>query len=244
MAISWADGHHDVNAPVVIFDLDGTLVDTAPDLLSSLNHTVAREGLSPVEREDINHLVGQGARVMIEKAYALKGASLSPDRLDRLLTIFIDHYLATMPGRSQPYPGLIDALDRLTRSGFTLAVCTNKLERLARPLLAGLNLERRFAAVTGGDTIGRKKPHPDHIHATVSLAGGQAGNAIMIGDSKNDIEAARAAGIASIAVDFGYSDIPASQLGASAVMSDYDELTSDLVRHLIATRTSGSAEPN
>lgn len=122
-------------SPLAIFDLDGTLVDTAADLVSSLNHTIAAAGLAPVTYDDLTHLVGQGARVMIKRAFALRQVELPEAELEPLYERFIDHYRAEMPGDSRPYPGIVSVLDALSSAGITLAVCTNKTEILALPLL-------------------------------------------------------------------------------------------------------------
>ncbi|MDH4411828.1 MAG: phosphoglycolate phosphatase [Rhizobium sp.] len=222
-----------MTATTIVFDLDGTLIETAPDLVESLNHTIAARDLAPVGYEDLTHLVGQGARVMIQRAFALRGAPLADDDIPALLDRFIDHYEAGMPGKSRPYPGLVDALDRLKGAGYTLAVCTNKMERLAVPLLERLELTAYFEAIAGGDTFAFRKPDPAHILATVERAGGQPGKVLMIGDSINDILAARNGNIPSIAVVFGYSNVPVDELGASHILGHFDELTVELVERLI-----------
>lgn len=216
----------------IVFDLDGTLIDTAPDLVESLNHTIAARDLDPVSYEDLTHLVGQGARVMIQRAFALRGAPLADDEVPGLLDRFIDHYEAGMPGKSHPYPGLIEALGRLKSAGYVLAVCTNKMERLALPLLQRLELTHHFSAIAGGDTFAFRKPDPKHILATVDRAGGSRDKVLMIGDSINDILAARNGGIPSIAVPFGYSDVAVDELGATHVIGHFDELTVELVETL------------
>jgi phosphoglycolate phosphatase len=221
-----------LTATTIVFDLDGTLIDTAPDLVESLNHTIAARDLTPVSYEDLTHLVGQGARVMIQRAFALRGAPLAEDEIPALLDRFIAHYEAGMPGKSKPYPGLVEALDRLKAAGYKMAVCTNKMERLAIPLLERLDLTRYFSAIAGGDTFAFRKPDPAHILATTERAGGRAGKILMIGDSVNDILAARNGDIPSIAVPFGYSDVPVETLGASHVIGHFDELTVALVETL------------
>ncbi len=217
----------------IVFDLDGTLVDTAPDLVASLNHTIAVQNLAPVGYDDLTHLVGQGARVMITRAFALRDVPLDEKELPALLERFINHYKAGMPGESRAYPGLVAALERLAAEGFTLAVCTNKLEELARPLIEKLGLTHHFAAITGGDTFPVRKPDARHLTGTIEKAGGHPARALMIGDSINDILAARNAGIASIAVPFGYSDTPIENLGASRIINHFDELTVALVNELV-----------
>ncbi|MDQ0453872.1 phosphoglycolate phosphatase [Rhizobium paknamense] len=220
--------------PVIIFDLDGTLVDTAPDLMASLNHTIAARDLEPVTYDDLTHLVGQGARMMIERAFRLRGQSVSDEEMPDLMNRFIAHYGANMPGDSKPYPGLVQALDRLKAADFTLAVCTNKLEGLARTLLDGLGLTHYFAAITGGDTFTMRKPDAGHILGTLERAGAAGAPALMVGDSVNDILAAKNAGIPSIAVPFGYSDEDIHTLGATLVISHFDELTVPLAERLLA----------
>lgn len=220
-------------APLVVFDLDGTLVDTAPDLVSSLNHTIAVHGLAPVTYEDLTHLVGHGARAMIERAFRLRGHPLAKDEMPVMMDRFIEHYLAHMPGESQPYPGLSAALDRLRDAGMVLAVCTNKLEGLARPLIEGLNLDGYFAVITGGDTFPVRKPDPAHLTGTVDLAGGDIRRTVMVGDSLNDLKVAVNAGVPSIGVPFGYSDVPIQTLDPTVLITHYDQLTPDLVLSLL-----------
>lgn len=220
-------------APLVVFDLDGTLVDTAPDLVASLNHTIAAHGLEPVGYGDLTHLVGHGARAMIERAFRLRGHPLDESELPPMLDRFIAHYLAGMPGKSRPYPGLVASLDRLLDAGMLLAVCTNKMEGLARPLIEGLGLTGYFAAITGGDTFAVRKPDAAHLLGTVERAGGTAARTIMVGDSLNDFKVAANAGVPSIGVPFGYSDVPIETLGPTTIVAHFDELTPDLVRSLL-----------
>lgn len=223
-----------MTAPLVVFDLDGTLIDTAPDLVSSLNHTIGTAGLEPVTYDDLTYLVGHGGQVMIQRAFALRGRELRQDDLPAMLKIFVDHYAKGMPGESRPYPGLISALDRLETAGFRLAVCTNKLEGLARRLIEGLGLTSRFAAITGGDTFSVRKPEATHLLETVRLAGGAPARTVMIGDSLNDVLVARNAGVPSIGVPFGYSDVAIAALEPDHVIGSFDELHADLVESLIS----------
>lgn len=225
-----------MTSPLVIFDLDGTLIDTAPDLMASLNHVLALNGLSPVAYEDMTWLVGQGAKAMIERAWEHHGHPGSPEQLEAAFEAFLVHYAAEMPGKSAPYPGLMDALDRLEAAGMALAVCTNKTEGLARQLLDRLGLTPRFAAITGGDTFPVKKPHGDHILGTIERAGSTPDRAVMIGDSVNDILAAQNAAVPAIAVPFGYSDKPVESFGPDVIIGHFDELSADLVRDLLAAR--------
>ena len=222
-----------MSAPTVVFDLDGTLVDTAPDLVASLNHTIAAKGLAPVTYEDLTHLVGHGARAMIERAFRLRSHPLDENELPDMLGRFIEHYLAHMPGESRPYPGLLDALDRLRSAGMRLAVCTNKMESLARPLIEGLGMSRYFAAITGGDTFAVRKPYAEHLTGTVRLAGGEITRTVMVGDSLNDLKVAVNAGVPSIGVPFGYSDVPIQTLDPTVLIGHFDELTPELVASLL-----------
>lgn len=222
-----------MHAPLVVFDLDGTLIDTAPDLVASLNHTIGAHGLEPVGYDDLTHLVGHGARAMIERAFRLRGHPLDEAEIPAMLDRFIDHYLAGMPGESRPYPGLTASLDRLREAGLVLAVCTNKLEGLARPLIEGLGLDGYFAAITGGDTFAVRKPDAGHLTGTVERAGGDITRTVMVGDSLNDLKVAVNAGVPSIGVPFGYSDVPIHTLNPTVLIGHYDELTPDLVTSLL-----------
>ncbi len=223
-----------MNTPLVVFDLDGTLIDTAPDLVDSLNHTIALDGLAPVSYSDLTFLVGHGAKVMIGRAFELRQAALGAQRHAELLDHFVRHYHQGMPGSSKPYPGLVDALERLRASGHDLAVCTNKMESLARNLLDGLGLTHYFTVITGGDTFEWRKPDARHLLETVKLAGGHPSRTIMIGDSINDIKVAQNASVKAIAVPFGYSDVPVESLAPDHVLAHFDGLTQDLVAALLS----------
>lgn len=225
-----------MKAPLVVFDLDGTMIDTHADLIDSLNHTIAAAGLEPVTFKDLTHLVGQGARVMIRRAFALRDRPLSEADLEPLFDRFIAYYKAGIPGKSRPYPGFVACLDRLEAAGMQLAVCTNKQAELALPLLEELGFGGRFAAVTGGDTYAFRKPDARHLLGTIEMAGGDPARSIMIGDSVNDIMAAHNAQIPSIAVSFGYSDVPVSDLNPTAVIDGFEALTPQLVLDLIAVK--------
>jgi phosphoglycolate phosphatase len=200
-------------APTIVFDLDGTLVDTAPDLVATLNAVLAREGLPPVAYERARNMVGGGARAMIERGLAAQHRILPAAEIDRLVVDFIDHYAAHIADFSRPFEAVEAALDELAASGCRLAVCTNKLEWLSLRLLDALGLTRRFAVICGSDTFGVGKPDPAILRGTILRAGGRADLAVMVGDSATDIATARAAAVSVVAVDFGYTEIPVAQFG-------------------------------
>jgi phosphoglycolate phosphatase len=208
----------------LVFDLDGTLIDTAPDLIATLNVVFAREGLPPVPFETARNLIGAGARRMIARGIEAEGRVAAPVEIDRLFRDFVAHYAEHIADLSRPFPGLLGALDTLAAAGWRFTVCTNKLESLSVLLLTQLGLAHRFAAICGQDTFGVQKPDPEILRRTVAAAGGILSDAIMIGDSLTDIQTARAAGIPIIAVDFGYTDRPVAELGPDRVISDFAQL--------------------
>ncbi len=211
-------------SPTLVFDLDGTLIDTAPDLIDTLNVVFEREGLPPVPYDVARTMIGGGARMMIKLGVEAEGRDLSPAKLDALFADFIAHYSAHIADRSRPFPGLSEALDTLAAQGHRFAVCTNKLEGLSLALLEALGLAGRFAAICGQDTFGVQKPDPEILRRTIAAAGGEPGHAVMIGDSLTDIRTARAAGVPVIAVDFGYTDRPVAELGPDRVISRFAQL--------------------
>jgi phosphoglycolate phosphatase len=214
-----------MTALTVVFDLDGTLVDTAPDLIETLNVVFARDGLPPVDYAEARNMIGGGARRMIESGLQYEGRSASGGEVDRMFADFIAYYAAHIADRSRPFPGLNTALDRLAERGCRFAVCTNKLEGLSRLLLDALGLTRRFAAICGQDTFGIQKPDPEILRRTIQAAGGEIWRAVMVGDSGTDVATARAARVPVVAVDFGYSETPIQDLGPDRLISHFDELT-------------------
>lgn len=214
----------------VVFDLDGTLVETAPDLVRATNHVLAMKGLAPVAGEIIRPSISFGARAMITEALRLHATVLPPTEIDHLHAQFLQHYAANIAAESHAFPGLTEALDALAIGGARLAVCTNKQEHLSRRLLDALGLASRFAAIAGRDTFDVFKPHPDHLRGAIRLAGGDEKRAIMVGDSDTDIRTARAAGIPVIGVPFGYTDVPIHQLAPDIVIESYSDLTAAVSR--------------
>lgn len=210
-----------MNTWTLVFDLDGTLVDTAPDLAESTNYVLRRLGLSSVAEGDIRPFVGHGALVMVERAAAAQGRALAQQELYDLFDVFIAHYTANISAHSKPYADVISVLKRYQDQGARLAVCTNKIEAHARALLEALDMTKYFAAITGRDTLGIFKPDPGHLTGTITLAGGDRRRALMVGDSETDIRTAKAANIAVVAVDFGYSVEPVASFNPDAVISHY-----------------------
>ncbi|MEZ5811114.1 MAG: HAD family hydrolase [Rhizobiaceae bacterium] len=219
--------------PVLVFDLDGTLVDTAPDLLESLNHCLVHAGLEPARPQALRRYVGHGGRVMIERALEASGLKPTKSELDGLQDVFLRHYSDNIPGGSLPYAGALEAIDRFDAAGFGLAICTNKYQQLSEALIGGLGLAERFAAICGADRFAFRKPDPRHLTETIRVAGGDPHAAIMVGDSRTDIDTAIAAGIPVVAVDWGYTDEHVSAFRPTTVISHYDELTLDLARRLL-----------
>src|SRR5215210_6868890 len=211
-------------APIVAFDLDGTLADTAPDLIMTLNAILAQEGLPPLALERARNLIGAGARALIARGFEVAGRDLAPGRLDELYRDFLAIYADNLCVETRLYPGVVEALDRLDAEGFRLAVCTNKVERHSVRLLEALGIAERFAAICGRDTFPYIKPDPRHLTLTIDKADGDFRQAIMIGDSRTDIVTAKAAGIPVVAATFGYTDIPVRTLGPDAVIDHFDHL--------------------
>src|SRR5262245_51597560 len=194
-----------MSQPLVVFDLDGTLVDTAPDLVATLNVVLAREGIGQVPFKEARNMVGGGARRMIELAVARAKVAVPAADMERMFNDFIAYYAAHIADHSKPYPGVSNALDQLAARGCRFAVCTNKLEGLSRLLLETLDMSARFVAICGQDTFGVHKPDPEILRRTIRQAGATPELAVLVGDSANDIDTARGAAIPVIAVDFGYS---------------------------------------
>jgi phosphoglycolate phosphatase len=208
----------------IVFDLDGTLVDTAPDLVATLNVIFDRQGLPPVAYAAARNMVGGGARAMIERGLAAEGRTRSTAEVDALAKEFVQHYAEHIADRSRPFPGLAAALDALERGGCRLAVCTNKLEWLSVRLLDAIRLSDRFVAICGSDTFGRQKPDPELLRRTIARCGGELDRAVMVGDSISDIAMARAAGVPIVAVEYGYTEVPVAELGPDRTVSALSEL--------------------
>jgi phosphoglycolate phosphatase len=208
----------------LVFDLDGTLVDTAPDLISALNFILQREGMPAVPLRQARTMIGAGARRLLERGLELDGRTTTTADIDRLTADFIDYYAAHIADASRPFDGLEAALDDLAAAGYRLAVCTNKLEWLSKRLLDQLGLSARFSAICGADTFGVSKPDPAILRETVARAGGQLSSAIMVGDAGPDVGVARRAGIPVIGVEFGYTEVPMAELKPDRLIDHMREL--------------------
>lgn len=204
----------------VIFDLDGTLIDTAADLAASMNFVLQQSGRSPVPLDRVRHLVGHGGRAMLEKGFLENGGG-APFDLDPHVALFLEHYLLHIADQSRPFPGAIETLDQLQAAGAAIAICTNKREAWARALFDALGLSSRFAAIVGADTVGVAKPDPRPVLAALRRTGATRG--VFVGDSDTDIRAARAANMPCLAALFGYGPLDLAN-EAYARFSTYEEV--------------------
>jgi phosphoglycolate phosphatase len=207
-----------------VFDLDGTIADTADDLADAAIAALISEGFAAVPAAAIAKSAGYGTRAMLRSALSAGGYSADAEQMLRMSEKLVAHYEENIARKSQLFPGFAEAADLLQVSGAKLVLCTNKRERLTAKLLSALGIGGLFEAVAGGDTFPFHKPDPRHISELVRLAGGILSAAVMVGDSEADVDAAKAAGIPVIAASFGYASVPAIELGADAVLSHFDDL--------------------
>ena len=210
----------------IAFDLDGTLVDTAPDLVRALNAVVEPCGLPPVDTADVREMVGRGARALIERSFSRSDISLDDDEAMAHVGRFIEIYKADIAAESLPFPGVAETLVRLHEAGAVLSVCTNKPSVLADALLEALDLSRFFARTIGPERTTAKKPAADHVHT--ALGTGHAHTA-MVGDSAPDVDAAKAAGVPAVVMSYGYSEKPAGSLGADRLIHSFTDLPEALI---------------
>jgi phosphoglycolate phosphatase len=211
----------------LLLDLDGTLVDSVPDLAAALNRLLGTRGLAPLSRAEIAPMVGDGVAKLVERAFAARGQA--PD--EGALAEYSADYGAHAAVETRPYPGVAEALNSLTGEGWLLAVCTNKPEAAARSLLGALGLAHYFAAIGGGDSFPVRKPDPAHLLATLTAAGGEPAHAVMAGDHANDVAAARGAALPCIFAAWGYGPLAMAD-GAAAVAHDFAELAA-IARRLV-----------
>lgn len=210
---------------IIMFDLDGTLIDSVPDICGALNRTLARLGRREHSAEEVAGYLGSGSVLFMKKALQATGAVPDDQTIETLATEFLDEYAANPVRETAVYPGVFEALDELRNRGATLALCTNKPGAMVAPVLKILGLESYFQVVVCGDDVENRKPHGDHIRETVRAAGGHPETpAIMIGDNINDFTAAKDAGVPSIAMTFGYARCSPNALGADALVDDFGDL--------------------
>jgi phosphoglycolate phosphatase len=209
----------------VVFDLDGTLIDSAPDIAAALNRTLGAQGLPALPVRQVAAMVGDGARVLLARAFAAHGITPDPEVLDRATAGYLADYQANIAVATTAYPGVVSTLAALRRAGWRMAVCTNKPEAAARSILAKLGLLDGLAAIGGGDSFPVRKPDPGHLAATMRAAG--VARAVMVGDHANDLHAARGCGVPCIWAAWGYTD---ADPGADAVAGTFAELPALLDR--------------
>jgi phosphoglycolate phosphatase len=210
-----------LSGATIAFDLDGTLVDTAPDLVGALNTILAQEALPPLPFDEVRLMVGRGARALLERGFAAAGVPLGADRAPTLVERFIAIYLDRIADDSAPFPGVVEVLTELKAAGARLVVCTNKLTNLSVALLDAVGLTPFFDAVIGADLAPAAKPDGRHVAAAIAAVGGDPARAVMVGDSINDALGARNAGVPSVLVSFGYTEDPVETLGADLVIHSF-----------------------
>ncbi|MGE3782064.1 MAG: phosphoglycolate phosphatase [Alphaproteobacteria bacterium] len=217
-----------MDATILLFDLDGTLVDSVPDLTKSLNQVLAEHGYPPLTPAEVAPMVGDGVPALVQRGFAARGGSIAEaaDALPRYVAIYEDH--AT--DLTRPYPGVPETLAALRRQGYCTAVCTNKLQQASETVLDRLGLAALFDAVAGGDRYEVKKPDKGHLLRLIAELGGTAAHAVMIGDSENDAAAAHAAAVPLVIMRYGYARHGPAALGADAVLDTFPELPSALER--------------
>lgn len=210
--------------PAIVFDLDGTLIDSAPDLHAALNYVLSMEDRRPVSLEVAEPMIGGGALKLITEGFRATGDPVTEDQMAKLHPIFLEYYEKTCTRLSKPYPQTIEIIELLRDEGFKLGVCTNKLGYLTDKVLDGFNMTGLFGSIAGADRFKTRKPDAGHLLGVLDELGVGADDAIMVGDSETDVATARATGCPVIAVTFGYPTLPPDQLGADALISHYDEL--------------------
>jgi phosphoglycolate phosphatase len=220
---------------LIVFDLDGTLVDSAADLLATLDAVLGLHGVPACRDPGLRNGIGHGARHLIEYALNHHRISLDDAAVSAIHRDFLVHYEGNIAVRTRVYPGVVEMLDRFAARGWRFAVCSNKFERMSRKLLAELGLVERFAAIGGGDSFANRKPHPGHLLETIAAAGGTPQRAIMVGDSRTDIDTARAAGVPVVGVSFGYSPAPMADLEPDLFLDSFDDFSIEAAEGLLDT---------
>ena len=213
-----------MSKPLLVFDLDGTLAETAGDLIAALNHVLESEGVALLPVADARFLLGAGGRALIERGLAASGRGVDKPRLEELFAKFLGYYNANIARHTYLYEGVVEALDRFGNAGWKFAICTNKMEQSAVVLMQALGVAGRFGAICGQDTFSVCKPDPQALLSTIARCGASPARTVMVGDSETDIRAAQAAGVPCVAVDFGYTDKHVSHFGPDRVISRFGEL--------------------
>ena len=219
----------------ICFDLDGTLIDTAPDLVAATNAVMRKADLPEIALQEVRAMIGLGAGALINKAAGAAGKTFEADELAQHVAFFLETYEQNLTGQSQPFDGVIEVLSQLEGQGAILSVCTNKPAHLAGPVLDAFDMAKYFKAVVGHGQAGANKPDGRHISYTVAASGGSLARAIMVGDSAADVQGARNAGVPVIVTSFGYTIEKASALGADAVFDHYREVP-DLIEHIMQSK--------
>ena len=214
----------------LIFDLDGTLIDSAPDLARALNRLLAELDRPPLDLPAVRRLVGDGAPELVSRALALGGAKVDPAAMPGLFERYRAFYLATATASTRAYPGVPETLATLRADGHRMVVCTNKFQKPTMAILDFLDLTRYFDGIAGGDVVPARKPDPRHLLAALALAAATPENAVVIGDGINDAKAAKAAGIPLLLLDSGYGEVPPGRLGGEILLSAFAEIPTALAR--------------
>lgn len=231
----------DLEGWTIAFDLDGTLVETAPDLIGTLNRMLAARDIPSMQVGAAQHLVGHGALALLRHGFQEAGAVWDEALAPALLEEFLADYLDNIAVHSRPYEGVVETLERLAARGAALCVATNKRTDLSVALIAALELERHFAVVCGPDRVTARKPDGAHVREAVQQAGGDPGRAIMVGDGAPDVQAAKAAGVPCVVVSFGYTPIAPTELGGDVLIDHFDELEAAIDGLLSGRAASGPA---
>jgi phosphoglycolate phosphatase len=220
--------------PIAVFDLDGTLVHTAPDLVGSLNAALVTHGHLPSDYAELAPFAGTGGRGMLKHYCNLRGIDLIEPQILAIIATFLGHYEAAMPGTSSVYDGALELVISLRAAGFKTAICTNKPQKLADRLLEQLDIAQHFDAICGADYFPFKKPDPKHLIGTIDFAAGNRERAVMFGDSQTDFDTAVAANIPVVGVTFGYSPVPVTNFKLTKIIESYSEIDVAMVTALTA----------
>ncbi|MDP2258937.1 MAG: phosphoglycolate phosphatase [Caulobacter sp.] len=235
------DPVNDLAGWTLAFDLDGTLVETAHDLVGALNVILVEQGMAPAPMTAVRQLVGHGLRGMLIRAFAMADLTISEERIAELRPRIVEVYKGRIARESRPFPGCLEALADLRARGAKLAVCTNKPEGLARLLLDQLDMATVFDAIVGGDSLPVQKPDPAPLLEAIALAGGDPARAILVGDASPDTGAAKAAGVPCVVCAFGYNDLPPAELGGDMVIDHFDELASAVAGLVASCRAAAES---